>query len=149
MDRTSQRGGTIGKALEVKISPLIKNFEVSPDVNQVLSGVLMDTICESGVERVNASIHPKRITKVVLCVAYCGHGRRIGTGFDNECVRVWDAESGERIGEPLEGHEGVMAGVAVNTDGGRVGCGSSTRGTGGRRTQSEEVSLRSFSPNAY
>ena len=32
-------------------------------------------------------------------------------------VRVWDAESGSAVGEPLRGHEGIVLGVAVSADG--------------------------------
>ncbi|MBI4569733.1 MAG: hypothetical protein HY719_15180 [Planctomycetes bacterium] len=42
--------------------------------------------------------------------------RAVVVGFD-EKVRVWDLDSGEQVGKPLEGHEGKVYAVSVTRDG--------------------------------
>ncbi|KAJ7144060.1 hypothetical protein C8R44DRAFT_581253, partial [Mycena epipterygia] len=39
-------------------------------------------------------------------------------------VRIWDAESHQQIGEPLEGHNGWVTSVAFSPDGRRIISGS-------------------------
>ena len=38
--------------------------------------------------------------------AFSPDGKRIVTASSDKTARVWDAESGKPIGEPLKGHDG-------------------------------------------
>jgi WD40 repeat protein len=51
-------------------------------------------------------------------------GRWIVTGDDAHNVRIWDAETGEPVGEALEGHSGAVTDVAFSPDGSLVASGS-------------------------
>ena len=60
----------------------------------------------------------------VFFVAFSPDGQRIVSGSGDKTLRLWDAASGQAIGEPLEGHEGEVIGVAFSPDGQRIVSGS-------------------------
>ena len=41
-----------------------------------------------------------------MSAAFSPDGKRIVTASSDKTARVWDAETGKPIGEPLKGHEG-------------------------------------------
>ena len=45
--------------------------------------------------------------------------RRI-TASDDKTARLWDAETGRQIGEPLRGHEGSVLSAVFSPDGRRI-----------------------------
>jgi len=45
-------------------------------------------------------------TGSVYSVAFSHDGKRVVSGSEDGTVRVWDAETGEAIGEPFQGPEG-------------------------------------------
>ena len=59
-------------------------------------------------------------------MAFSPDGHRIVTGSADSTVRVWDADTGQPVGEPLTGHTGAVVGVAFSPDGRRVGHRRST-----------------------
>jgi WD40 repeat protein len=40
----------------------------------------------------------------ITCVTYSPNGRQIISGSWDKTIRIWDAETGAVIGEPLKGH---------------------------------------------
>ncbi|KIO01524.1 hypothetical protein M404DRAFT_149834, partial [Pisolithus tinctorius Marx 270] len=63
-------------------------------------------------------------TGFVTSVAFSPDGNRIVTGSEDNTVRVWDAKSGDQIGNPLEGHTWGVTSVAFSPDGNRIVSGS-------------------------
>ncbi|MBT7324934.1 MAG: TIR domain-containing protein, partial [Anaerolineae bacterium] len=62
---------------------------------------------------------------IVLSVAFSPDGTRIASGSSDNTIRIWDANSGEQIGEPLTGHSWSVNSVAFSPDGTRIASGSS------------------------
>ncbi|KAJ6457820.1 WD40-repeat-containing domain protein, partial [Mycena vitilis] len=63
-------------------------------------------------------------TDWVFSVAFSPDGKHIVSGSIDRSVRIWDAESGEQLGDPLEGHTGWVQSVAFPPDGKHIVSGS-------------------------
>jgi WD40 repeat protein len=63
-------------------------------------------------------------TNGVLCMRYSPNGSHIVTGSIDSTIRIWDAETGTTVGEPLKGHTGWVWGVAYSPNGRHIisGC---------------------------
>ncbi|KAF5350766.1 hypothetical protein D9758_010327 [Tetrapyrgos nigripes] len=60
-------------------------------------------------------------------VAYSPDGRHVASGSDDRTVRIWDTQTGQQVGQPLEGHTSRIWSVAYSPDGRHVASGSSDR----------------------
>ena len=58
--------------------------------------------------------------QAVVGTAFSPDGRRTVTASADETARLWDAETGQPIGEPLKGHEGAVNSAAFSPDGRRI-----------------------------
>jgi len=63
----------------------------------------------------------------VISLRYSPNGYRVVTGSSDKTIRIWDAESGAVVGEPLTGHNGAVLSVAYSPDGQRIISGSDDR----------------------
>lgn len=66
-------------------------------------------------------------TRRVLSVSFSPNGTRIVTGSEDTTVRLWDAVTGQPIGQPWQGHTGPVNSVAFSQDGTRLVTGSSDK----------------------
>jgi WD40 repeat protein len=66
-------------------------------------------------------------TDAVLCTSYSPNGIHVVTGSSDNTIRIWDAETGAVVGEPLVGHTGEVTSVAYSPDGRYIISGSLTR----------------------
>ena len=53
----------------------------------------------------------------VNSIAFSPDGSRIVSGSSNNTIRLWDAETGDAIGKPLEGHSRSLNSVAFSSEG--------------------------------
>ncbi|KAH9487260.1 Vegetative incompatibility protein HET-E-1 [Psilocybe cubensis] len=60
----------------------------------------------------------------VNCVAFSPDGKHIVSSSYDKTLRLWDAETGEQIGAPLEGHQNFVLSVAFAPNGKRIISGS-------------------------
>ncbi|KIK62100.1 hypothetical protein GYMLUDRAFT_198501 [Collybiopsis luxurians FD-317 M1] len=63
-------------------------------------------------------------TGIIRSVAFSPDGKRIVSGSFDCSVRIWDAETGEPQGQPLQGHTREVNSVAFSPDGKRIVSGS-------------------------
>ena len=75
-------------------------------------------------------------------VAFSPDGKRIVTGSADNTVRLWEADSGKPIGEPMKGHTDRVQSVAFSPDGKRIVSGSETTRCGCGRPTAENPSVR-------
>ena len=66
-------------------------------------------------------------TDYVYSVSYSPNGTRVVSGSNDNMIRIWDAESGAVVGEPLKGHNGGVNSVAYSPDGRYIISGSYDR----------------------
>ncbi|KAG2033939.1 WD40-repeat-containing domain protein [Suillus americanus] len=63
-------------------------------------------------------------TDYVRSVSFSPDGTHIVTGSDDHTVRLWDAGTGQPLGEPLLGHTSYVTSVSFSPDGTRIVTGS-------------------------
>ncbi|KIJ38343.1 hypothetical protein M422DRAFT_176821, partial [Sphaerobolus stellatus SS14] len=63
-------------------------------------------------------------SSVVQTLGFSPDGRHIVSGSDDQTIQIWDAKTGEAVGEPLQGHKGRVLAVAFSPDGKYIVSGS-------------------------
>ncbi|KAJ3979529.1 WD40-repeat-containing domain protein [Lentinula detonsa] len=63
-------------------------------------------------------------TDYITAVAFSPDGRKIVSGSWDKTIRIWNADTGEAIGNPLQGHSDGVTSVAFSPDGKRIVSGS-------------------------
>ena len=63
-------------------------------------------------------------TSSVVSVVFSSDGRHIVSGSSDQTIRVWDAQTGGQVGNPLQGHTNLVNSVAFSPDGRHIVSGS-------------------------
>ncbi len=90
---------------------VVRHLEVEgAQLDALVSRILMEKIVTTG--------------STIRNVAFSPDGTRIVSGDAANTVRLWDAATGQLIGEPLRGHQDRVSSVAFSPDGTRIVSGS-------------------------
>jgi WD40 repeat protein len=71
----------------------------------------MDVV--TGYSKIYQSAH----TDWIRCVTYSRDGKKIATCSDDGTIIIWNADTGERFLEPLEGHTGPVLSIEFSPGG--------------------------------
>jgi len=104
---------------------VVKSVAFSPDGTAIVSGS-SDTIIRLWKTTTGELIRELTGDGGITSVAFTPDGTQIVCGSSNTIQR-WDVDTGERIGEPLRGHEDWIQSVAVSRDGTLIASGSQDR----------------------
>ncbi|PVF93849.1 WD40 repeat-like protein [Serendipita vermifera] len=102
----------------------------SPDSKRLASASNSNNLSLFDIENEEITGKPLRIPNSwARCVTFSIDGKQIafGDGSDESIVRLWDAETGFAIGEPLRGHTERITCLAFSPNGNRLASGSEDR----------------------
>ncbi|KAG8715336.1 hypothetical protein FRC09_016684 [Ceratobasidium sp. 395] len=63
----------------------------------------------------------------IICISYSQNGAYIVSGAGDKTVRIWDAHTGQPVGQPMKGHTSAVISVAYSPDGVYIVSGSDDR----------------------
>ncbi|QRV95009.1 Notchless protein [Ceratobasidium sp. AG-Ba] len=69
-------------------------------------------------------VHIFRYGESVACAVYSPDMKRIAVALESSTVVIWDANTGQQVGQPLQGHTGSVRSVAYSHDSAYIVSGS-------------------------
>ena len=86
---------------------------------------------------------------MVRSVAYSPDGRYIISGSDDDTIRIWNAEIGAPVGNPLDGHTSSVRSFAYSPNGRRITSGSGDSTIRTWYTEADTAAGKSLGEHSY
>ncbi|AEF99997.1 WD40 repeat domain-containing protein [Methylomonas methanica] len=88
---------------------------------------LLDEVLQTEYLKFKQSAYSRELKSPAVSVAYSPDGKLILSGGLDNMLRLWNADTGEPVGQPLTGHSDEIYSVAFSPDGRRFVSGSKDR----------------------
>ena len=98
-----------------------------PELAQTYDGTVRIWDLETGETMTTNPESSPEYSRTVDAVAVSPDGKYIASGSRTSMVQLWDASTGEKVGEPLQGHTATIWSIAFSPDSRRVISGSVDR----------------------
>ncbi|KAG8711267.1 hypothetical protein FRC08_016095 [Ceratobasidium sp. 394] len=102
-----------------------ENSEISQRMRRFFPKLL--TVTQGAENAWTRCLRRVEVTSTVLSVAIFPNSRRIVSGSGDGTVRIWDAETGDPVLEPLKGHTEAVLSVAFSPNGRWIASGSADK----------------------
>ena len=112
--------GSLSGSRSKPLGVAVYSAAYSPDGKRIVTASGQD---RAAVERRDRQANRPAARRPCGCcvgAAFSHDGKRIVTASFDNTARLWDAETGKPIGEPLEGHAGAVWSAAFSLDGKRI-----------------------------
>jgi WD40 repeat protein len=109
--------GTTPEGTTIGLFKLLAGHKLSENTNAY------DMLQETA-SRFKRMIYLRNNFSEATSVSFSPNGKRIATGGTDGTVKIWDAETGQLIGQPLKGHDRIVWSVAFSPDSQRIVSGS-------------------------
>ncbi|KJA23435.1 hypothetical protein HYPSUDRAFT_137760, partial [Hypholoma sublateritium FD-334 SS-4] len=117
VDILSKSPDELKQAHSLKIRPLIRGLPTSTQHDRQIAEEFMAQCTTPYI-----ALHGHEYS--VRSVAFSPDGKHIVSGSLDKTIRIWDAETGKQIVQPLRGHTSTVISVAFSNDGKRIVSGS-------------------------
>lgn len=104
----------------------LTSIDFSPDGKKLVSStfwgefIVRDWECDEILLAKKVKDVPFHLLPEIRCVKYSNDGKYIVTASSDNLIKIWNANSGDQVGKPLDGHTKSVFSVCFSQDGNRI-----------------------------